>query len=43
MLAIDLPAPCVGDIQRAADLAGTAMRHVEEAPRIAPMAPISLG
>jgi hypothetical protein len=43
MIAIDLPAPCVCDVERAADLAGAAVRHVEEPSRIATVAAIALG
>jgi hypothetical protein len=43
LLALDLPAPRIREIQRATDLSRTAMRHVEEPSRIAAMTAIALG
>jgi len=42
-LAIDRPTPRIGHVERAADLAGAAVRHVEEAPRIAATAATAFG
>src|SRR3979409_2190563 len=41
--AVDLPAPRIGQIERAADLPGTAVRHVPEPPWIAAVAATTLG
>jgi len=41
--AVDLPAPCVCEIERAPDLAGAAMRHVPEPSWIAAMAAAAFG
>ena len=41
--AIDLPAPRVCQIERAADLSRAAVRHGEESPRIAAVAAIAFG
>src|SRR6185503_16300458 len=41
-LALDLPAPGLRDVERTADLTRAAVRHIEESPRIAPIAPTPL-
>src|ERR1044071_8447663 len=43
LLALDLPAPRIREIQRPTDLSRTAVRHVEEPSRIAAMTAIALG
>src|SRR4029453_11776686 len=43
ILPLDRPAPPVSEIERAADLACTAVRHGEKSPRIAPAAAAALG
>src|SRR5882757_2721470 len=43
LFCIDLPAPRVGNVECAADLAGTPMRHREESSRITTIATIALG
>jgi len=43
LLALDLPAPRVREVERAADLPGAAVRYVEEPPRITAVAATAFG